>query len=67
MASYDEIFIQDHDETYLIQFWDVFHEIWVKMSFAICGEKVCLMEFNERKSFEVDGNNALCLRNKWEV
>ena len=27
--------------------------------FAICGEKVCLMEFDERKSFEVDGNNTL--------
>jgi hypothetical protein len=27
--------------------------------FAIRGEKVCLMEFDERKSFEVGGNNAL--------
>ena len=38
-----------------------------KCDFAICGEKVCLMELDERKTFEVDGNNALSWENKWEV
>ena len=38
-----------------------------KCVFAIRGEKVCLMEFDERKSFEVGGKNALSLRKKWEV
>lgn len=35
-----------------------------KCDFAIRGGKVSPMEFNERKSFDVDGNNALCLRKK---
>ena len=38
-----------------------------KCDLAIHSGKVCLMEFDERKSFEVDGKNALCLRKKWEV
>ena len=65
--SYHRIFIQDHEETCLIQFWDVFHEIWVKISFLIRDEKVCLMEFDERKSLKFDEKNALCLRNNLEV
>ena len=36
-----------------------------KCDFAIRGEKVCLMEFDERKSFEVDGKNAL-IWTKWD-
>ena len=31
----------------------------LKQFFAIRGEKVCLMEFDERKSFEVGEKNAL--------
>ena len=30
-------------------------------------KNVCLMEFDEKKSFEVDGNNDLGWENKWEV
>ena len=33
LTSYERIFILDHEETTLIQFWDVFHEIWLKISF----------------------------------
>jgi hypothetical protein len=31
----------------------------LKSVFAIRGEKVCIMDFNERNFFEADGNNAL--------
>ena len=34
MDSYDKIFMWDHEETCFIQFWYVFHEIWVKMCFC---------------------------------
>ena len=59
MASYDDIFIQDHEETCFIWFWDIFHLIREKISFFKSWWKVCLMEFDERKSFEVDGKNDL--------
>ena len=39
MASYDKIFMHDHEETWFIRFWDFFHEIRVKKCFAIWGEK----------------------------
>jgi hypothetical protein len=33
ITSYDRIFILDYEETCLIQFQDVFHEIRLKISF----------------------------------
>ena len=64
LTSYERIFILDHEETSLIRFWDVFYDIWLKISFYNLWWKVCLMEFTERKHFEVRGNNAWGWENK---
>ena len=42
MTSYDRIFILDHEETCLIQFQDVFHEIQVKIFFLQSVMKKCV-------------------------
>ena len=53
MTSYDRIFIQDHEETCLIWFWYVFHEIWVKMCFCNPWWKSVSHGIRWRKRFEV--------------
>ena len=49
LTAYERIFILDHEETSLVKFKDVFHEIWSKIIFTIHEEKVCVMGFDERK------------------
>ena len=49
MTSYDKIFIMDHEETSLIQFRDVFHEIWLKTSFYNLWWKKCVSWGSMRK------------------
>ena len=60
LTSYDRIFILDHEETCLIQFWDVFHEIWLKMFFYNLWWKSLSHGVQWKKKFEVWWKNALC-------
>ena len=67
MASCDDIFMQDHEQTCFIRFWDVFHEIWMKISFCNPWWKSASHGIGWKKKFEVDGNNVLSCEHKWEV
>ena len=66
-TSYDDILIQDHEEACFIRFWDVIHEIWVKMWFCNLWWKSVSYGNRWKEKFWSDGNNDLCFRNKWEV
>ena len=60
LTSYNRIFILDHEETSLIRFRDVFHDIQLKIIFNSPWWKVCLMGFDERKSLKFD-ERMLCV------
>ena len=62
MTSYDRIFILDHEETSLIRFWDVFHEIRLKISFYNPWWKSLSHGVQWKKKFEVWWKNASCFR-----
>ena len=62
LTSYDRIFILDHEETSPIRLRDVIHDIWLKISFSIRDEKVCLMGFDERKSLKFDERMLFVLK-----
>ena len=63
LTSYDKIFILDHEETSLIWFRDVFHEIWLKMSFYNPWWKSLSHGVRWKKKFEVWWKNYLCFEN----
>ena len=63
LTSYDRIFILDHEETSLIPFRDVFHEIWLKISFYNPWWKIVSHGVQWKKKFEVWWNNSLCFEN----
>ena len=67
MTSYDRIFILDHEETCLIRFRDVFHEIWLKISFYNPWWKSVSHGVQWKKKFQVSWKNVFCLKNVWEV
>ena len=67
MTSYDRIFIMGHEETCLIRFRDVFHEIRVKIFFYNPWWKSVSHGFRIKKKFEVWWKNSLCLKIVWEV
>ena len=60
LTSYERIFIMDHEETSLIRFREVFHKIQLKISFYNPRRKVCLMGFDERKSWKF-GKKMFCV------
>ena len=67
LTSYERILILDHEETSLIRFWDVFHEIQLKISFYNPWWKSLSHGVWWKKKFEVWWKNSLCLRKKWYV
>ena len=67
LNSYDKIFISDHEKTTLIQFQDVFHEIWLKINFYNSWRKRVSHGVRWNKKFEVWWKNSLCLKNVWDV
>ena len=67
MTSYDRIFIQDHEETCLIRFRDVFHEIQLIIGFYNSRWKSVSHGVWWNKKFEVWWKNALCFKIVWDV
>jgi hypothetical protein len=67
LTSYDRIFILDHEETSLIWFRDIFHDIRLKISFYNLWWKMCLTGFDERKSLKFDERMLCVLKIVWEV
>ena len=63
LTSYDRIFILDHEETILIRFRDVFHEIWLKISFCNPWWKSFSHGVWWKKKFEVWWKNAFVFWN----
>ena len=67
IASYDLIFMQDHEDTCFIQFWDVFHEIWMKKCFCNPRWKSVSHGVWWMKKFWSWRKNTLSWENKWYV
>ena len=66
MTSYDRILFQGNEETCLIRFQDVFHDIWVEISFYNPWWKSVSHGVRWKKKFKVWWKNALCLKTVWE-
>ena len=60
LTSYDRILILDHEKISLIRFQDVFHEIWLKISFNNLWWKSFSHGVRWKKNFEIWWKNALC-------
>ena len=67
MASYDEIFMQDHEETCFNRFQDVIHEIRVKMCFCNPRWKSVSHRVRWNRMFWSWWKSDLNWENKWEV
>ena len=63
LTSCESMFILDHEETSLIQFRYVFHEIWMKIIFYNLWWKRFSHGVWWKKKFEIWWKNSLCFEN----